>query len=103
MKKPISLITIINKDSKQLEMIKKLDGLLKHYGNALEIIYTDDPCKFETHQIILNYPVIGPKYGKLVKVFKQLIDDDQYQLHNHNTSWLVKIGYNGNEYTLDSS
>ncbi len=63
-RQPLDSIRI---DQKNQEMLKPMEELVKEELNVKSLLYVADPDEYVAYTIKPNFPVLGPKYGKLMK------------------------------------
>jgi isoleucyl-tRNA synthetase len=63
-RQPLASILI---DQKNQEMLKPMEALVKEELNIKSLSYVSDPDQYVSYEIKPNFPVLGPKYGKLMK------------------------------------
>jgi isoleucyl-tRNA synthetase len=81
-------MTIINKDKELLNDMRSLEGYLKDELNIYEIEYRSDEEKFIRLRAKPNFPLLGKRLGKRMKIFASRIsklttDEIGYLLENH--------------------
>ncbi len=73
-RQPLASILI---DQKNQEMLKPMEALVKEELNIKSLSYVSDPDQYVSYVIKPNFPVLGPKYGKLMKgISKALAECD---------------------------
>ena len=85
---PLNKMTIINKDKELLNDMRSLEGYLKDELNIYEIEYRSDEEKFIRLRAKPNFPLLGKRLGKRMKIFaprisKLTTDEIGYLLENH--------------------
>ena len=71
---PLSRLTVIHKDTQLLEEIGRLDSYIKTELNVKTVEYSTDEDKYITLYAKPNSPVLGKRFGKRFKGFKQKIE-----------------------------
>lgn len=72
---PLRKLTIIHKDPKVLDELKKLEFYVKSELNVKELEYSQDEASYIKLYAKPNAPVLGKRLGKEFKNFKQLIEN----------------------------
>lgn len=85
-KTPLRKLTIIHKDQKLLDEIKKLENTIQIELNVKEIAYSTDQAKFIKLYALPNSPVLGKRlgknFGKFTGLIKNLPSDKLTELEN---------------------
>jgi isoleucyl-tRNA synthetase len=102
-KQPLSLLTVISKDAKTLENLKKLESYVMEELNVFAVDYKSNEADYVNYKISPNFQAISERLGKpAVKVLKSVIEkleEPQIQEYAKNGALKVK-GEDGNEYEL---
>lgn len=70
---PLRCLTIINRDERLLEEMKRLEDYVKSELNVLDVRYESDEGAFIELIAKPNFPVLGKRLGKRMKEFQGLI------------------------------
>ncbi len=69
-RQPLAALRI---DRKNEELLKPMEDLVKEELNVKSILYVSDPDEYVSYTVKPNFPVLGPKYGKLMKGIGQAL------------------------------
>lgn len=102
-KQPLSALTVISKNQKTLEELKKVENYVTEELNVFAVEYKSNEADYVTYKISPNFQAIGERLGKpVVKFLKPVIEklqEPQIQEYNKEGSLKVKGG-DGKEYEL---
>ena len=63
-RQPLSTLKV---DQKRREILAPMEGLVKEELNVKDLEYVDNPDDYVSYTLKPNFPVLGPKYGKMMK------------------------------------
>lgn len=102
-KQPLSTLTIISKNTKTLEDLKKLENYITDELNVVAVEYKSNESDYVHYKITPNFQAIGERLGKtVVKFLKspiEKLEEPQIQEYNKNGKLNVK-GEDGKDYEL---
>lgn len=61
-------------DGRRREMLEPMENLVKEELNIKNVHYIDNLDEYVNYQVKPNFPVLGPKYGKMIKSISQALN-----------------------------
>jgi isoleucyl-tRNA synthetase len=102
-KQPLSTFTIISKNVKTLEDLKKVENYIIEELNVFMVDYKSNESDYVNYKIGPNFQAIGERLGKpVVKFLKPVIEKlEEAQIQEYNKNGMLKVkGEDNKEYEL---
>ncbi len=95
-RQPLGLCELVLGDDSVREGLQKHLGLIKEELNIKEIEFTDKPEAYVSYEVKPNFKVLGPKYGKKVKLIgKALAQGDGAALYAQAQAGAIQVEVEG--------
>eukprot|EP01022_Parablepharisma_sp_SALTPOND_P024585 TRINITY_DN548_c0_g1_i2.p1 TRINITY_DN548_c0_g1~~TRINITY_DN548_c0_g1_i2.p1 ORF type:complete len:1066 (-),score=166.42 TRINITY_DN548_c0_g1_i2:6868-10065(-) len=102
-KQPLSTLTVVSKDTKMLQSLKKLEKYIAEELNVLSVDYKENETDYVSYKISPNFQAIGERLGKsVIKPLRPAIEKmSESQIREYAQTGSIKLkDKEGKEYEL---
>ena len=102
-KQPLSMMTVVSKDTKMLQSIKQLEKYVAEELNVLAIDYKENEADYVSYKVSPNFQALGERLGKpMIKPLRPVIESmNNEQIREYALNNTIKLkDKEGKEYEL---